>query len=210
MKTITLSCLLFAISFTGNAQIADAAGAVSDILGVKPPEQVHDRMATLNLVKGLEEARKTYTAIEKQLELLGKARDAMEKVNNVVREVRYIDEIYQIYDKTIELNQKSIDVAQTLNVINDEYIISLIGSINNSLISFESTLNLATHLIKDDFFKMNDAERLGRMIEIRNETRNYWVTAMYLNREIRRYASIKFLGQIYNRALPYTAYKIKK
>lgn len=206
-KIIVSSLFMFSISFV-QGQIADLAEAVGTVAG--KPSVVHDPINELNLVKSLDEARKTYTAIEKQLELLEKAKEQMQKVNNIVREVRYVDEIHEIYSKTIELNKNSLKLAQELNVINDKYIVNLIGTINNSLISFESTLNLVTHLIEDDFFKMNDSERLQRMIDIRNETRDYRATALYLNQEIRRYASVKFLEQIYTRALPNTSYKLKK
>lgn len=207
MKTLFTLITVFFVA-TGYSQIADAVEAVGNLAG--KPTIVHDPTSEAQLIKTLDEARKTYDGIKKQLELLEDAKKVMVKVNTYVREVSYVDEIRKIYDQTIDLNQRSLETAQRCKVFNDKYVVNLVSAMNNSLISFESTLNLINHLLEDDIFSMDDASRIDRLKTIRDETRDYRATAIYLNREINRYISVKFLEQLYTRAAPYSISKLKK
>lgn len=179
-------------------QISDAVGALSG----GQTNVVHDPANKLQLIKVIDEARKSYSVIKKQLELLEDARETIAKVSNTLRQVRYVDEIMTIQNEIIEINRQSLEMANELQVTNVKGVVQVIAMMNNTLISLESSLNLANHLLTDDFFKMTEAERLTALLEVKRETYDYRATAKYLNREIQKYATLNFLDKLYNKALP--------
>lgn len=182
-------------------QIDAVKDAIGGLTGGKG-NVVYDPTNKAQLAKVIAESKKTYGAIKKQLELLDKAREVMVKVNAHIRQIRYLDDIKSGQQDINKISQQSIAAARELNVVNDKEVIDIISAINNNLIAVESMLNLANHLLEDDFFKMSTAERVEALYKIRSETLSYRATAIFLNQQIRQYASVKFLNRIYGRALP--------
>lgn len=208
MKRLKLTLFVFLFlsfgkeAFSQPGALAAAAGKVAAATGLTPPTIVHDPTAAAKLVAMLDEARKTYQVVEKELELLEKAKEQLSKVNGFVRTVRYVDDIKSIQQDIYRINQESLHQAQRLHVINKEGVIALVELMNNSLTSLESTLNLASHLLEDDLINLSDGERLEQLAEIRNECYQYRATANYLNREIRRFAQGYYLNEMYRNAAP--------
>jgi hypothetical protein len=202
MMTIkrTAFVLLISLCFhTGYAQVAQASQAIGGLTGGKS-NMVWDPSTEMQLVTVVEEARKTYTVIKKELELLEEARKALAKVNNFVRQIKYLDDIIKIQKEIYKINQQSIDQARELKVLDKKAVLDLVEAMNNNLIAMESTLNLANHMLKDDFLEMSTAERIKALQEIMRESRDYLATARFLNRQIREYATLHFIQTIYGNA----------
>jgi predicted transglutaminase-like cysteine proteinase len=195
-KSAPLIFLILALTTPCAAQVAAAQQAIGTLTGGQT-NMVHDPANKLQLITIVEEARKTYTVVKKELELLEAAREALSKVNKFVRQVKYLDDIIEIQKEIYKLNQESINQARQLNVINKKSVLDVIQALNNNLIAMESSLNLANHLLEDDFVDMNTAERMEALQKIRGETLDYRATARYLNKQIRDIATLHFLEKIY-------------
>jgi len=192
---LTIVFILLKVSVS-MAQIDVITNAIGGLTGGKT-NVVYDPTNKVQLAKVIAESKKTNSAIQKQLELLDKAREAMARVDEYVRQIQYIDDIKNIQMDINRISQESIDASAELKVINDTKIIALIGSINANLVAVESMLNLANHIIEDGFLKMSSGERIDALYKIRAETLGYRATAIYLNQQIRDIASLKLLNKIY-------------
>lgn len=201
MKNLTLITILCIVSFQSKAQI----DAISDAIGAATggaTNLVHDPANNAKLVEGLNQARKTYEIIKEEKELIEDAKNLLDKVSTSLRQVKYVDEIITIQDEVYKMQQENIEILQALNIRDDGYILNLIHTMNNTLISLESSLNLLHHLLTDDLFKMNTAERLEALRAIKKEAIDYRATARYLRRQITYYASTDYLNRLYRTNVP--------
>lgn len=198
----TIAVLFFILLGTGgHAQgIESAAALIKNLAGT--PTTVNDPTNKVQLVKIVAEAKKSYAVVNEQLELLKKAREGLTKISNTLRTIRMIDDIAAIQGDIFEYQQAAFQAARELRVVNTEEIADIIGALNSTLIASESSLSLANNVLADGFFDMTTAERLEMLRETKRELQEQRATARYLDRQIRNYASLAFLENIYAKSSP--------
>lgn len=207
-QSIAVLCLIL-LSTGGHSQsIESAAGLIKNLTGT--PTTVNDPGNKVQLVKIVAEARRSYNVVNEQLELLQKAREGLTKISNTLRTIRMIDDITAIQKDIFEYQQNALQAARELNVIDTEEIAEIITALNTNLIASESAISLANHVLTDGFFDMSTAERLEMLREIKREQHSYRATAMMLDRQIRKYATLTFLENIYAKSAPSLQSKTNK
>ena len=201
LKQTLLSLILLLSISSSHAQIIEGAGALLGGL-VGPPQVVTDPTNKIQLVTLVAETKKTYNVINDQLDLLKKAKDALEKINDQLRTIRMIDDITYIQGQIFDYQKSAMDAARELRILNAEEVAEIVSALNNTLIASESSLTLVTKLLTEGVFDMTTAERLEMLRETKRELQEQRATARYLDRQIRNYASLAFLDNIYAKTSP--------
>ncbi len=120
---------------------------------------VYDNTNFISLVKQLLESGKQTAEMIKSVKFLKDAKEAIEKVSNVVRQLKAVEEIGRN-------NQRLIDVMQNdlQDILNSPYIKP--DEVNRVMESFDAivqnsldTVDFIDEILSSDYLKMSDAER---------------------------------------------------
>nr|WP_232805888.1 conjugal transfer protein [Salegentibacter maritimus] len=126
---------------------------------------VYDNTNFISLAKSLVESAKQTSQLLKTVEFLKKQKENIEKVNNVLKQIKAVKELsknYQILLKTVKS-----DVKQILHspYIKQEEITRISDSFNAILESSLDDLDFIDKVLTSDYFKMSDAERTQMLRE---------------------------------------------
>ena len=126
---------------------------------------VYDNTNFISLAKSLVESAKQTSQLLKTVEFLKKQKENIEKVNNVLKQIKAVKELsknYQILLKTVKS-----DVKQILHspYIKQEEITRISDSFNAILENSLDDLDFIDKVLTSDYFKMSDAERTQMLRE---------------------------------------------
>ncbi|WP_246923131.1 conjugal transfer protein [uncultured Gelidibacter sp.] len=125
----------------------------------------YDNTNFISLVKQLIESGKQTANIIKTVEFMKKAKENIEKVNDVVRQLNAVREIGQNNQRLIRVMQNDLrDILDSPYIKPDE--VSRVSEsfsaiVENSL----DTMDFIDDILSSDFLKMTDAERTGILKE---------------------------------------------
>ncbi len=120
---------------------------------------VYDNTNFVSLVKQLVESGKQTAQLIKSVKFLKDAKESIEKVSNVVRQLKAVEEIGRDNQRLIQVMQHDLQ-----DILNSPYIkpeeISLVTEsfetiVQNSL----DTMDFIDEILSSDYLKMSDAER---------------------------------------------------
>lgn len=122
---------------------------------------VYDNTNFLSLVKQLFESAKQTSEMIKTVKFLKDAKEAIEKVNNAVKQYEAVREIHENNEALVDMVRN--DLGEILNspYIRPEEVDAVSNAFNSIIDGSLRNLEFMDQVLSDDFLKLNDSERLA-------------------------------------------------
>jgi len=126
---------------------------------------VYDNTNFISLAKSLVESAKQTTQLLKSVEFLKKQKENIEKVNNVIKQLKAVKELAKNNQRLFDLVRG--DLREILNSphIKPEEITKISDSFNAIIENSLEDLEFISQILSSDFLKMTDAERAAVLKE---------------------------------------------
>ena len=189
IKTIVLSALLSIVT-TGQIR---AQGV-----------PVYDNTNFLSLIKQLFESAKQTSEMIKTVKFLEQAKEAIEKVNNAVKQYEAVKEINANNEALVNMVRNDLrDILNSPYIHPDE--IDAVSKAFNSIIDGSlSNLEFMEQVLSNDFLKMTDAERLAILEAQREDSKKMVADIRLKNRRYKMIISFREMqDKISNRETNY-------
>lgn len=122
---------------------------------------VYDNTNFLSLVKQLFESAKQTSEMIKTVKFLKDAKEAIEKVNNAVKQYEAVREIHANNEALVDMVRN--DLGEILNspYIRPDEVDAVSNAFNSIIDGSLRNLEFMDQVLSDDFLKLNDSERLA-------------------------------------------------
>ena len=120
---------------------------------------VYDNTNFVSLVKQLVESGKQTAQLIKSVKFLKDAKDRIEKVSTVVRQLRAVQEIGQNNQRLISVMQGDLQDILNSPYIKPEEISRVTASFENIVQNSMETMDFIDQILSSDYLKMSDADR---------------------------------------------------
>ena len=120
---------------------------------------VYDNTNFVSLVKQLVESGKQTAQLIKSVKFLKDAKERIEKVSSVVRQLRAVQEIGQNNQRLISVMQNDLQDILNSPYIKPEEIYRVTASFENIVQNSLETVDFIDQILSSDYLKMSDAER---------------------------------------------------
>lgn len=148
---------------------------------------VYDNTNFISLAKGLIESAKQTSQLLKTVQFLKAQKENIEKVNNVVKQLKAVQRLNRNNQRLFEVVQN--DLREILNspYIKPDEIARISDSFNSIIENSLYNLDFIEKILSSDYLKMTDAERAAILKEKERES-NEMVSQ--INQKTRRYQDI--------------------
>lgn len=150
MKT-KIKTILFAIVFATVLFLPNGAAAQG--------MPVYDNTNFISLVKQLLESGKQTAQLIKSVQFLKDAKESIEKVSNVVRQLRAVEEIADNNQRLIQIMQNDLQDILNSPYIKPEEVTRVVESFEVIVQNSLDTVDFIDEILSSDYLKMSDAER---------------------------------------------------
>tara|TARA_R110000850_G_scaffold109507_4_gene222577 strand:- start:3021 stop:3608 length:588 start_codon:yes stop_codon:yes gene_type:complete len=120
---------------------------------------VYDNTNFISLVKSLVESAKQTSQLIKSVQFLKDAKESIEKVSNVVRQLRAVQEIGQNNQRLIQVMQGDLQDILNSPYIKPEEITRIVESFDAIVQNSLDMMDFIDEVLSSDYLKMSDAER---------------------------------------------------
>lgn len=165
---------------------------------------VYDNTNFISLAKSLIESAKQTSQLLKTVEFLKTQKDNIEKVNNVIRQLKAVRELSQNNQKLFNVVRNDLRDILNSPYIKPEEVTRISDSFNAIIESSLEDLDFIKQILSNDFLKMTDAERAA-VLTIKEESSKEMVAE--ITKKTERYRDIisfrKMQDKINNRETNY-------
>ncbi|WP_394366199.1 conjugal transfer protein [Yeosuana marina] len=120
---------------------------------------VYDNTNFISLAKSLIESAKQTSQLLKTVEFLKTQKENIEKVNNVIRQLKAVRELAQNNQKLFNVVRNDLRDILNSPYIKPEEVTRISDSFNSIIESSLEDLDFIEQILSNDFLKMTDAER---------------------------------------------------
>jgi hypothetical protein len=159
MRTFIISCILLWLPTLAKAQAAIVYDATSDI---------HMTNQYLLGLKDFSEATRQTEILKETYDFYQKAQEALKKVNRAVSDFYKINDIVRNQVESVKLYGYYVSEARRFKFVNASDIALFSRSLTQLSESISQLLNQSKLILKPDYFKMSDAERMKFLDEVDN------------------------------------------
>ena len=148
---------------------------------------VYDNTNFISLAKSLIESAKQTSQLLKTVEFLKQQKENLEKVNNVVKQLKAVQEITQNNQRLFDAGRG--DLREILNspYIKPEEVTRISDSFNSIIENSLDDLDFIDQVLSSDYLKMSDAERAAILKEKEEESKEM---VAEINQKTKRYRDI--------------------
>lgn len=190
----TIKILLLAIAFTVFAPKQASAQGMP----------VYDNTNFISLAKSLIESAKQTSQLLKTVQFMKDAKESIEKVTNVVRQLKAVQEIANNHQELFNVLQNDLNDILSSPYIKVEEVNAITNSFNAIVESSLDTVDFIDEVLSSDYLKMTDAER-AEILKAKERESAEMVAE--INSKTKRYQSIisfrKMQDKINNRETGY-------
>ena len=147
----------------------------------------YDNTNFISLVKQLAESGKQNANIIKTVEFLKTQKENLEKVNNVVKQLKAVKEIGRNNQRMIQVMQTDLRVILDSPYIKPEEVSRVSESFTAIIENSLNTLDFIDEILSSDYLKMSDAERAGILKQKEVESKEMVAT---IRTKTKRYGDI--------------------
>lgn len=147
----------------------------------------YDNTNFISLVKQLAESGKQTVNIIKTVEFLKTQKENLEKVNNVVKQLKAVKEIGRNNQRMIQVMQTDLRVILDSPYIKPEEVSRVSESFTAIIENSLNTLDFIDEILSSDYLKMSDAERAGILKQKELESKEMVAT---IRTKTKRYGDI--------------------
>ncbi|PIB39065.1 hypothetical protein [Maribacter sp. 4G9] len=144
------------------------------------PTVVNDPQANSSLVTRISQGAAQVKNGITQIKLLKDAKEIVSKVNTVLRDVNEIEEIYTIQTKILNNSTRSVKKIRDTKLFTTKELNNINKSYNLVLDNAIKSLDALDKLLTNNLFKMDDAERLKFIKELKRELQQSYVATQVL------------------------------
>lgn len=145
---------------------------------------VYDNTNFISLAKSLVESAKQTTQLLKTVEFLKEQKDNLEKVNNVIKQLKAVKELTKNHQLLFDMVRSDLRAILNSPYIKPEEINRISDSFNSIIEQSLDDLDFISQILSSDTMKMSDAERAAflkdketqskeMVAEIQQKTRRY-------------------------------------
>lgn len=145
---------------------------------------VYDNTNFISLAKSLVESAKQTTQLLKTVEFLKEQKDNLEKVNNVIKQLKAVKELTKNHQILFDMVRSDLRAILNSPYIKPEEINRISDSFNSIIEQSLDDLDFISQILSSDAMKMSDAERAAflkdketqskeMVAEIQQKTRRY-------------------------------------
>lgn len=145
---------------------------------------VYDNTNFISLAKSLVESAKQTTQLFKTVEFLKEQKDNLEKVNNVIKQLKAVKELTKNHQILFDMVRSDLRAILNSPYIKPEEINRISDSFNSIIEQSLDDLDFISQILSSDAMKMSDAERAAflkdketqskeMVAEIQQKTRRY-------------------------------------
>lgn len=165
---------------------------------------VYDNTNFVSLVKQLVESGKQTAQLIKSVKFLKDAKESIEKVSNVVRQLRAVQEIGRNNQRLIQVMRDDLRDILDSPYIKPEEVTRVSRSFDAIVQNSLDTMDFIDGILSSDYLKMSDAERAGILKQKEEESREM---VSNITTKTRRYRDIisfrKMQDRVNNRETAY-------
>ncbi|WP_035899537.1 conjugal transfer protein [Leeuwenhoekiella sp. MAR_2009_132] len=165
---------------------------------------VYDNTNFVSLVKSLVESAKQTTQLLKTVEFLKQQKENLEKVTNVVKQLKAVKEIGRNNSRLIQVMQTDLKAILDSPYIKPEEVTRVTNSFNSIVENSLATMDFIDEILSSNYLKMSDADR-ARILKEKEAQSNEMVAE--INLKTKRYRDIisfrKMQDKINNRETGY-------
>ncbi|WP_423820136.1 conjugal transfer protein [Salinimicrobium sp. TIG7-5_MAKvit] len=165
---------------------------------------VYDNTNFISLVKSLVESAKQTSQLLKTAEFLKQQKENLEKVNNVVKQLKAVQEIGRNNQRLINVMQNDLQNILNSPYIKPEEIQRVTESFNSIVENSLETMDFIDEILSSDYLKMSDADRAYILKEKEEESK---IMVSEITLKTKRYRDIisfrKMQDKINNRETEY-------
>ena len=147
----------------------------------------YDNTNFISLVKQLAESDKQTANIIKTVEFLKTQKENLEKVNNVVKQLKAVKEIGRNNQRMIQVMQTDLRAILDSPYIKPEEVSRVSESFTAIIENSLNTLDFIDEILSSDYLKMSDAERAGILKQKEVESKEMVAT---IRTKTKRYGDI--------------------
>lgn len=125
--------------------------------------------ADVKLAESILLAEEQAMRLNDQMELLEKAQEQIEKVNNTIRQVDLIKQIVQDQQEIIGSINRSFNNLQDSEQFSPQELSNILQTFTRLITQSEQHFALITDILKDGVFQMNDSERLQILMDLESK-----------------------------------------
>ncbi len=148
---------------------------------------VYDNTNFVSLVKSLLESAKQTTQLLKTVEFLKQQKENLEKVNNVVKQLKAVKEIGKNNARLIQVMRQ--DLREILNspYIKPDEVLRITDAFNELVDNSLEAMDFIDQILSSNYLKMSDADRAAILKEKEAESKEMVAT---INLKTKRYKEI--------------------
>ncbi len=165
---------------------------------------VYDNTNFISLAKSLIESAKQTSQLLKTVQFMKDAKESIEKVTNVVRQLKAVQEIANNHQQLFNVLQNDLNDILSSPYIKVEEVNAITNSFNTIVESSLDTVDFIDEILSSDYLKMTDAER-AEILKAKERESAEMVAE--INQKTKRYQDIisfrKMQDKINNRATSY-------
>ncbi len=165
---------------------------------------VYDNTNFISLAKSLIESAKQTSQLLKTVQFMKDAKESIEKVTNVVRQLKAVQEIANNHQQLFNVLQNDLNDILSSPYIKVEEVNAITNSFNAIVESSLDTVDFIDEVLSSDYLKMTDAERAEIL---KTKERESAEMVAEINQKTKRYQDIisfrKMQDKINNRATSY-------
>ena len=120
---------------------------------------VYDNTNFISLIKSLVESAKQTSQLIKSVKFLKDAKERIEKVSNVVKQLRAVEEIGSNNQRLIQVMQNDLQDILNSPYIKPEEVTRVMESFDAIVQNSLDTVDFIDEVLSSDYLKMSDAER---------------------------------------------------
>jgi len=132
---------------------------------------VYDNTNFLSLIKQLFESAKQTSEMIKTVKFLKQAKEAIEKVNNAVKQYEAVKEINTNNETLVNMVRNDLRGILNSPYIHPDEIDAVSNAFNSIIDGSLQNLEFMNQVLSNDFLKLNDAERLAILEGHREESK---------------------------------------
>lgn len=165
---------------------------------------VYDNTNFVSLVKSLVESAKQTSNLVQTVKFLKQQKENLEKVNNVVKQLRAVREIGRNNQHLISVVQNDLQSILSSPYIKAQEIERVSNSFNTIIDNSLETMDFIDQILSSDYLKMSDADRADILKQKENESKEMLSTVRTKTKRYREIISFrKMQDKINNRQTEY-------
>ena len=160
---------------------------------------VTDATANASLVQQISQGAQKLKQGAESLKFLKDAKDAVEKVNNVLRDYQDLKEIYTMQQYMLENTTRNIKAFKATGLLTPSEMTDLYNNYNLLLDATSKTIEGLNAVVSDGILKMGDGERLQYIRQLKQDMSVSVAESQRISKKYWLFAETRALNQLFKK-----------